>query len=132
MELFKSLFHVTIYSNDIDKTIEFYEKLGFRLIFSIGEEGAVPWNYYMKIANGQYLALETPDIENMISTLISRGIELYDTADKNRKVNAPDEYLRGPDGCKICWVFDPDGTPIELMEQSQSSLQHIYDPESYK
>ena len=160
MELFKSLFHVTIYSNDIDKTIEFYEKLGFRLIFSIGEEGAVPWNYYMKIANGQYLeiqpckgdnphphpdtteyhfnqtvwhfALETPDIENMINTLISRGIELYDTADKNRKVNALDEYLRGPDGCKICWVFDPDGTPIELMEQSQSSLQHIYDPESYK
>ena len=32
MELFKSLFHVTIYSNDIDKTIEFYEKLGFRII----------------------------------------------------------------------------------------------------
>ena len=29
LELFKSLFHVTIYSNDIDKTIAFYEKLGF-------------------------------------------------------------------------------------------------------
>ncbi len=159
MELFKSLFHVTIFCNDIDKAIEFYEKLGFRLIFKMSEDGGVPWNYYMKIAAGQYIeiqpckggnphphpestqyyydqsiwhfALETPDIENMITVLLSRGLELWYDGDKSKPVNAPDEYLLGPDGCKICWVFDPDGTPIELMEQSPTSMQHIYDPDSY-
>ena len=160
MNLFKSLFHVTIYSNDIEKTLNFYEKLGFKLIFKIAEEGKIPWNYYMKIADGQYLeiqpikgdnphpipsqakyyanqtvwhfALETPDIEMMITELLKQGLDLYYDADKSKRVTAPDEYLRGDDGCKICWVFDPDGTPIELMEQSENSMQHQYDPESYR
>ena len=160
MDLFKSLFHVTIYSNDIDKTIDFYEKLGFRLIFKMGEDGGVPWNYYMKIANGQYLeiqpvkgdnphphpestkyyydqtiwhfALETPNIKNMIEVLLSRGLELWYDGDKSKPVISPDGYMVGGDGCMICWVFDPDGTAIELMEQSETSMEHIYDPESYK
>ena len=159
MGLFRSLFHVTIYSNDIEKTLQFYEKLGIKKIFEIGEEGQIPWNYYLKIANGQYLevqpvngdnphpipertvyhsdqtvwhfALETEDIENTITELINRGLELYYDGDRSRRVNGPDEYMRGPDGCKICWVFDPDGTPIELMEQSKDSMQHLFDPESY-
>lgn len=159
MSLFHSLFHVTIYSNDIEKTLLFYEKLGIKPIFKIAEEGQIPWNYYLKIANGQYLevqpvkgdnphpipsstkyhsdqtiwhfALETKDIEAMITELISRGLELFYDGDKSRRVTGPQEYMLGPDGCKICWVFDPDGTPIELMEQSENSMQHLYDPESY-
>lgn len=160
MKLFKSLFHVTIYSNDIDRTVAFYEKLGLTVVFKIGDEGKKPWNYYMKIAPGQYLEIqpvkgdnphphpeetkyyfdqsiwhfsfETPDIANMIEVLLERGIELYYDADKSKRVTTPDGFLAGPDGCKIVWVFDPDGTPIELMEQTETSYQHIYDPESYR
>ena len=159
MSLFKSLFHVTLYTNDIEKTLSFYEKLGICPIFALGEEGQKPWNYYLKVAKGQYLevqpvhadnphpipkdvryypdqtvwhfALETDDIETMITELLDKGIELYFDGDKIKRVCGPDEYMRGPDGCKICWVFDPDGTPIELMEQSENSMQHQFDPESY-
>ena len=159
MDLFSSLFHVTIYCNDIDKTLDFYNKLGLKFIFKIGEEGEIPWNYYLKIAAGQYIeiqpvhssnphpipetavyrpdqtiwhfALETPDIKNMIEVLLSRGLELWYDGDKSKPVTDPEGYMEGPDGCKICWIFDPDGTPIELMEQSETSMQYIYDPESY-
>ena len=58
MELFSSLFHVTIYCNDIDKTLDFYNKLGLKFIFKIGEEGEIPWNYYLKIAAGQYIEIQ--------------------------------------------------------------------------
>lgn len=160
MALFKSLFHVTLYVNDINKSIEFYRKLGFEPIFSITEhEGEEPWNYYIKIARGQYLelqptnspnphphpeksvyhdnqtvwhfALETDDIDSMISTLISRGIELYLDPGKSSRVEKPGDVFLGQDGCRICWVIDPDGTPIELMEQTGETLQKKYDPESY-
>ena len=160
MKPYNSLFHVTIYSNDIDKTIEFYEKLGLKLIFKLGDEGKVPWNYYMKVARGQYIEIqpvkgdnphpipekavyypnqsiwhfsfETPDIRELIEDLLAKGIELYFDGDKSSRVTDPDGYMTGGDGCKIVWVFDPDGTPIELMEQSETTYQHIYDPESYQ
>ena len=161
MELFKSMFYVTMFANEIHATLDFYEKLGFKLIFSMSEhEGEEPWNYYMKIANGQYLeiqptnstnphphpkksqyyenqtvwhfALETPDIDNMIKTLLERGITLYLDPEKSRLVKGPEDVFIGGDGCRICWVIDPDGTPIELMEQTGETLQKKYDPESYQ
>ena len=58
MSYFTTLFHVTIYSNDIEKTLRFYEKLGIKQIFHLGEEGQVPWNYYLKIAKGQYIEVQ--------------------------------------------------------------------------
>lgn len=162
MKLFKSLFHVTLFVNDIKKTIDFYEKLGFEVIFGISEkEGDEPWNYYMKIANGQYLelqpvnapnpfphpekatyyknqtawhyALETDDMDLMISTLLERGIPLYFGPDpRSGEVKAPGDVFMAQDGCRVCWTIDPDGTPIELMEQTGETLQKKNDPESYK
>ena len=161
MPLFKSLFHVTLFVNDINATLEFYEKMGFKTIFQIPEDKSEPgWNYYMKIADGQYLeiqptnstnphphpkksqyyenqtvwhfALETDDIDNMIKTLLERGIVLYLDPEKSRLVTKPEDVFIGQDGCRICWVIDPDGTPIELMEQTGLTLQKKYDPESYR
>ena len=160
MQLFKSLFHVTLYVNDIKKSIDFYEKMGFKVIFAMSEhEGEEAWNYYVKVAKGQYLelqptnstnphphpkkstyyrdqtvwhfALETDDIDTMISTLIERGIELYMDPGKSAKVEKPEDVFLGQDGCRICWVLDPDGTPIELMDQTGETLQKKFDPESY-
>lgn len=159
MKLFKSLFHVTLRVNDIEKTMDFYEKLGFEKIFTMSNEGK-DWNYYLKIGQCQYLelqpvastnpnphpdktqyywdqtvwhyALETPDMDNMVTTLLERGIPLYHDPVGINKVTKPSDVGLGPDGCRICWTIDPDGTPIELMDQSAGeTLQKKYDPESY-
>lgn len=160
MKLFKSLFHVTLYVNDIQKTIDFYEKLGFDVVFGISEhEGEEPWNYYMKIAKGQYLelqpvhapnphphpdearyygsqtvwhfALETEDMDQMIRTLLEREVPLYFGPDGAQAVRSPEDVFLAQDGCRVCWTIDPDGTPIELMEQTGQTLQKKHDPESY-
>ena len=42
-----------------------------------------------------------------------RGI----TADCTKRVNSIEDAIWGGDGCRIAWIIDPDGTPVELMEQ---------------
>lgn len=60
MKLFKNLFHVTLFVNDIEKSLEFYNKLGFELLFSMSDKpGDKPWNYYLRIAHYQFLELQT-------------------------------------------------------------------------
>ncbi len=59
MKLFKHLMHVTMFCNDIDKSIDYYGKLGFEVIFDMSEKpGDKPWNYYLRIARGEYIELQ--------------------------------------------------------------------------
>ena len=158
MKLFKSLFHVSLFCNDVKKSIEFYEKLGFEVLFYLQEkEGDEPWDYYIKVAHGQYIelqpvkgdnphphpdtaayydnqtawhfALETEDMAQMIQVLNERGIEVVKSPepDAERVYSIDDIFLSG-DGCYVCWIADPDGTPIELMEQVGETKQRMYDP----
>jgi len=60
MKLFKNLFHVTMFVNDINRSLEFYNKLGFETLFDVRlNPDAKPWNYYLRIAHEQYLELQT-------------------------------------------------------------------------
>lgn len=76
-----------------------------------------------------HFALETDDLADMIRRLISRGIQVWTGPDKTKPVYSIEDSIVGGDGCKIAWVIDPDGTPIELMEQDDGTLQRKYDKE---
>lgn len=159
MSHFKTLFHICLFSNDLEKTLDFYKKLGIEVIFSMKEhEGEEAWNYYLKVAHGQYLevqpvnspnphphparvqyhenqaawhfALETDNMAEMIRDLTGKGLELYKNPENTiDRVYSMEDAVLSADGCYVCWIIDPDGMPIELMEQTPGSLQHQNDPE---
>ena len=158
-KLFKGLFHICLFCNDVKKSIDFYEKLGCEVLFNLQEkEGDEPWDYYIKVAHGQYVelqpvhgdnphphpeetryygnqtvwhfALETEDMKHMIEVLNERGVEIWQHPEPDAKrVRSIDDIFLSSDGCYVCWVYDPDGTPIELMEQVGETKQRRYDPE---
>ena len=155
MGVFKGLFHTSLYVNDIEASIDFYQKMGLKLAFEIQNEGQ-GWNYYMKIADGQYMELqavkrpmpfwhpeeskhypdqsiwhfsfETDNMVEMIEELRANGIRIFQhPAPDSPEVFSIADVPLAPDGCWACWVKDPDGNPIELMEQSKHSLQRLAD-----
>ncbi len=57
---FKKLVHNAIFANDVKASLEFYQKLGFEVIFDMRTSpDAEPWNYYLRIVHGQYLEIMT-------------------------------------------------------------------------
>lgn len=157
MSVFKNLFHVCIFCNDIEASIKFYEGLGCKVAFDLTEGNAkTPWNYYLKLCEGQYIelqpckaenphphpkesryyndqtvwhfALETENMQGMIETLQKNGITIFENPDPGAKeVKTIEDVVLSPDRCFVCWVIDPDGNPIELMEQTGHSLQRLAD-----
>lgn len=158
MKLFKNLFHVTLYTNDIDKSLEFYAKLGIELLFNVSvKPGDKPWNFYLRIAHEQYLeiqtvrgaapapylmpervmrhpdqslwhfALQTENLAETIRALQAQGITVWKDPARRTMVNDISEVNRGEEGCMIAWVIDPDGNPIEMMEQVGQTMLRQYD-----
>lgn len=158
MKLFKNLFHVSLFVNDINASIDYYQKLGFEVLFGLSEkEGDEPWDIYLKIAHEQYLelqpvkannphphpdktvyyenqtawhfALQTENIEEMIKELTKQGIDIWSNPEKAGSVTSIADVHHSDDGCLVAWLVDPDGTPIEVMEQVGMTKQRMYDPE---
>ena len=158
MKLFKNLFHVTIFVNDIEKSLDFYKRLGFELLFDVRETpDSKPWNHYLRIAHEQYLeiqtvkgaapaphpaprevikhadsslwhyALQTEDIGNTIEILRQRGITVWKDPEKSGVVKDVSDVHHAEDGCLVVWLIDPDGNPIEVMEQVGQTLQRKTD-----
>lgn len=153
MSVFTKLFHVSLFCNDIEKSLAFYKGMGCVEAFGIRTDpSAEPWDYYLKLCEGQYIELqpcksnnphphpekteyydnqtvwhlsfETDDMVEMIRVLRENGITIYQFPDPGAKeVKTIEDAIISPDGCFVCWVRDPDGTPIELMEQSGHSMQ---------
>lgn len=153
--MWKSLFHVCLFVNDIKQSVDYYQKVGLEVLFDMGNgDGGEPWNYYLRIAHGQYLelqpvnapnphehpsqvryyndqaiwhfSLETDDIAKTVTHLLHSGIDVWTGPDRLEPVKGPGDAVHGADGCLIVWIVDPDGNPIEIMEQTDKSLQRMH------
>lgn len=155
--MWKSLFHVCLFVNDIKKSVDYYEKIGLEVLFDMGNgDGGESWNYYVRIAKGQYLelqpvnspnphphpskvhyyddqaiwhfSLETDNIAQTVNHLLENGIKVWQGPDKDSApVHSAEDVVHGADGCLIVWIIDPDGNPIEVMEQTDQSLQRLHE-----
>jgi lactoylglutathione lyase len=122
------LIHTCYRITDIDRSVSFYEKLGFeeKRRMPIGDEAT---NVFMGLPNdgarleltynhGQdepydlgtgygHIALAVDDLDGVLSQLGSDGIE-------------PERppYTVREGGSRLCFVRDPDGYRIELIERS--------------
>jgi len=124
-----SLIHTCYRIFEIERSVAFYEALGFREMsrFPIGDEAI---NVYMgqagdgpeprleltynigrteeyEIGNGYgHIAVSVTDLEATLATLAEQGIE-------------PERppYTVGDDSSLLCFVRDPDGYRVELIER---------------
>ncbi len=127
------LAHVAIRVTDIDRALDFYvSKLGFERLMHLDRDDKL-WLVYLRVTDNQFielfldgvgdrapgpevtgynhLCLSVPDIDKSVAELQDAGIEL----------SRP--KVLGLDGNWQCWIEDPDGHRIEIMQMMSDSMQ---------
>ena len=125
--------HVAIRVKDVERTLDFYtNKLGFAEMLRLDRDGRL-WLVYLRITDEQYLevfpegegerasereavgfnhmCLQVPDSEQTVLELDAAGVGLIRPK------------ALGADGNWQCWIEDPDGHRIELMQMAADSMQ---------
>lgn len=136
MQPFASLGHINLKVVDLQASIEFYTKLGFPEFLRLTQNDGKPWIVYLRITDELYiellpggkgragdqqatglnhLCLTTPDIEMTVRELAKVGIPLVSPLDPTK---------RGVDRNRGCWIVDPDGNRIEIMEMAPNCVQY--------
>ena len=124
-----SLIHTCYRITDIDSSVKFYEALGFseigripirdeatNVFMGLPEDGPEPrleltYNHGVdsyEIGTGYgHIAITTPDLDSTLERLAGQGIE-------------PERppYTVREGGSRLCFVRDPDGYRIELIERA--------------
>jgi catechol 2,3-dioxygenase-like lactoylglutathione lyase family enzyme len=130
--MIKGIAHLAFRVSDIDRSVAFYEKaFGFKRKFSLDNDDGSPWLVYLQVNDNQFielfpssdpvdqpqsrsyqhLCIEVENIEDVAKRLVEKGIKL-------------DEPVSlGLDNNYQCWLHDPDGNPIELMEYGRDAMQ---------
>jgi catechol 2,3-dioxygenase-like lactoylglutathione lyase family enzyme len=137
--MFRKLAHVCLITNDLDRLIGFYcDKLGFTLQFYFRNDADEKFGAYIACGDTTFIeifdqhkaaavwggdaselhhgnqyshfCLEVTAINDVRDTLIGRGVEVG-------------AVKRGIDNSDQCWITDPDGNRIELMEYTHRSGQ---------
>lgn len=136
MPAFSGFGHLALKVNDLQRSLDFYSKLGFPEFLRLTEKNGAPWIAYLKISDQLYLelfpgggskvpgpehtgvhhlCLTTEDIEATAAHLASVDIPL----------DAPlDPAKRGADRNRGMWITDPDGNRIEIMEMAPNCIQY--------
>lgn len=137
MAAFNTLGHVAFKVNDLERSLAFYQKLGFPEFLRLTQEDGRTWIVYLRVTdqlflelfpggNGEaaagpertgvnHLCLTTDDIEATAAHLAKVGIEASAPLVRDKI---------GVDGNRGMWVTDPDGNRIEIMEMAPGCVQY--------
>ncbi len=141
----KWLSHISVFCEDIQASIRFYNDLGFPYLYGISGEDGTEWCIFLKITDGQYIelqqvncpanphphprqayyyadqslwhfALETDDLAEWIEDIRGKGIRVWKDPDKNEEVFSIEDVFFSEDKIYCVWVVDPDGNPFEVQQ----------------
>ena len=130
-----SIGHSAFFVRDMKRSMEFYQDvLGLEKAFELKKDNGDPWIEYLKIADNQFIELFYPEEgfdpqnrqeDRSYGHLCLCVNDIYKTADdiKRRGGTLASEPREGLDGNYQCWINDPDGNAIELMQIVPGSLQ---------
>jgi lactoylglutathione lyase len=119
--------HLAIIVSDMKRSTEFYSKiLGCKKVFDIEDNNGNPWICYFKVGRNQFIELFYPgkaapfDPTERIgfSHMCFQVEDIHRTEEEIKKNGGVIEkpIKKGKDGNYQCWINDPDGNRIELMQ----------------
>jgi lactoylglutathione lyase len=139
--MIKRLAHLCVKTNHIKEAIAFYrDTLGLPVKFTLDLPNGEPFGFYFDLGGASFLelfdqagaaqtwggprqtltshpdqfyqhfCLEVEGIEELREGLVKKGLTVTDIA-------------IGMDKSRQCWIKDPDGNDIELMEYTPQSMQ---------
>jgi lactoylglutathione lyase len=121
--------------SDLDASLAFYDKLGFREMTRLLNDKGEAWIVYLRITDDQYLELfpngvnrhksEPGDIGVFHICLTVEDIDAtFASLEKvGIRPSRPRSTTIGLDGNRGGWIEDPDGTQIEVMEMAPDCIQ---------
>lgn len=123
--------HIALTVSDMDKALDFYvEKLGLKHAFTLYKPDGTPNLHYIKIADGQFLELFYASDELVTKNTSFRHLclQVEDCAAAAKELEAAGIEIitppkQGKDTNWQCWIADPDGNRIEIMQISPESPQ---------
>ena len=122
--------HVGIVVKDLAESVGFYRRLGFGTIISkqteYTEKGpihTVKLNNQIELTHGRYAEngkLYTAKLNNQIELILGPWMNHFAlTVDDLNRFKLPDKpiFSKETDKVKVCYIQDPDGNVIELVEE---------------
>lgn len=131
--MIKGIAHVAYQVSDMPRALSFYDRaFGFKPLFELHDAQDQPWIVYLKVNETQFIELfyahqplEQRPERTSFQHLCLEVVAIADEAQRLQSLGIPllHPLQRGLDHNDQCWVSDPDGNPIELMEYGPRSLQ---------
>ena len=128
--MFTRIAHVCLNTSDLERSVAWYEKLGFGIRFRFTRKGS-KFGVYMVVAEGTYVeifedpnlgavvnngishfCLETDDLDATMTQLTERGVAF-----------GPKKF--GVDDTWQIWLEDPDGNRFEVQQYTATSAQLV-------
>jgi len=129
--VFNKIAHVCVYVENLERSVEYYTKIGFRKRFAFNRGGKL-FGIYLEFGEGNFVelfedasrgpgaargrlahfCLETPDINAAMLSLEERGIEF-----SPKKLGCDSTYQ--------IWLKDPDGNDFEIHQYTPNSSQLV-------
>jgi lactoylglutathione lyase/glyoxylase I family protein len=126
--MFKRIAHVCLHAKDLNKSIEFYSKLGFTEKFRFTRNGA-DFGVYLEIAPGNFIEIFEdknlgPVVNNGLAHFCLEAESIDSVMEKLNTANVPFTPAKlGCDGTRQIWLTDPDGTQFEVHQYTARSKQ---------
>lgn len=136
--MIKQLAHLCVFTHQFNAMIVFYrDTLGLPVAFTLDAPDGTPFGYYFACGESTFIELFDREKASKVwggSSDIIRGNHMahfcFQMTDMVKyrellvsKGIAVSEITMGMDHSYQCWIKDPDGNDIELMEYTDASLQ---------
>ena len=129
-----SIGHLCYFVTDIDRSVDFYcSNLGFTKMFEQHFDAYDIHCVYLRICKNQFIELFSTKkpLDNTNASFQHLCLHVDDVAQAHAELTAKGLALtpveEGHSKCIKCYLDDPDGNKIELMQLTAESLQTIYD-----
>jgi catechol 2,3-dioxygenase-like lactoylglutathione lyase family enzyme len=135
MGIFEGFGHVAFKVNDLDRSVDFYNKIGFPEMLRLLDDEGKPWIVYHRISEKLYLELfpggdggPAPDTARTGMNHFCLTVANADEAERKLAaagvaLSRPRKTVRGVDGNWGMWIEDPDGNRIEIQEMAPQCIQ---------
>jgi len=128
--MFKRIAHVCLNVKSLERSLDFYTRVGFQPVFRFTRQGQ-PFGVYLKLAESSFIEIfEEPTLEAPVNTGLVHFCLESDDLDKlmsdlgSRGIAFSDKKL-GCDNTWQIWLKDPDGNAFEVHEYTPKSMQFV-------